>query len=78
MLDDACHGIGECVVNTRDSESLCSPGMGMEGRDFQPPSLAIALGLAFWADCKGIRQANETFQKDAPARHKHVNDHDVR
>jgi hypothetical protein len=52
--------------------------MGMEGRDFQPPSLAIALGLAFWADCKGIRQANETFQKDAPARHKHVNDHDVR
>jgi len=63
MLDNACHSIEECVVNTRDSESLCSPGMGMERRDFQSSPLAIALGLAFWADCKGVRQANETFQK---------------
>lgn len=37
--------------------------MGMEEGAFQPPPLAIALGLAFWADCKGVRQANEIFQK---------------
>lgn len=59
MCVDACHGMGECVVNKRDSESLCSPGMGVERRVFQASSLAIALGLAFWADCKGSgRQMN--------------------